>query len=235
MSTKKNHRRLKHGFNVHEHGIASTNGIEGPASQIPGLSHCADAAPEEARPGRRVGIFETDSDYVKLAKQGGQKGLLWHEDSKTNAKPKAPFGFPTNGDAPQKTSKAKRSNSDGLTSGESKESSTKGAMQKIEAPFGGDSKSTWEREDDSFSGKEKASPVDEATDQMQKLSFTALNYGEANRFKRRSYDKKMPPVCMSKLLSFGYVEEDKKSPNDDDASSMTSEQTSSIALEEDLE
>lgn len=64
------------GFNVHEHGIASTNGIEGPASQIPGLSHCADGAPEEARPGRRVGIFETDSDYVKLAKQGGQKGTF---------------------------------------------------------------------------------------------------------------------------------------------------------------
>lgn len=37
----------------------------------------------------------------------------------------------------------------------------------------------------------------------------------------RSYDKKAPPVSMSKLLSHGYVEEKKKSPNDDDASSTT--------------
>lgn len=37
----------------------------------------------------------------------------------------------------------------------------------------------------------------------------------------RSYDKKAPPVSMSKLLSHGYVEDQKKSPNDDDASSTT--------------
>ena len=36
----------------------------------------------------------------------------------------------------------------------------------------------------------------------------------------RCYDKKTPPVSMSKLLSFGYVEEEeKKNSNDDDASS----------------
>lgn len=34
----------------------------------------------------------------------------------------------------------------------------------------------------------------------------------------RSFDKKAAPVSMSKLLSHGYVEE-KKTPNDDDASS----------------
>lgn len=36
----------------------------------------------------------------------------------------------------------------------------------------------------------------------------------------RAHDKKAPPVSMSKLLSHGYVEDKKKSPNDDDASSM---------------
>lgn len=38
----------------------------------------------------------------------------------------------------------------------------------------------------------------------------------------RSYEKKAPPVSMSKLLSHSYVEGKKKSPNDDDASSMIS-------------
>lgn len=37
----------------------------------------------------------------------------------------------------------------------------------------------------------------------------------------RSYDKKAPPVSMSKLLSHGYVEDKKKSPNDDDDASST--------------
>lgn len=52
------------------------NGVVGPTSQIPGLSQSADTAPAQERTsGRRVGIFESDSDYVKLAKQGGHKGL----------------------------------------------------------------------------------------------------------------------------------------------------------------
>lgn len=38
---------------------------------------------------------------------------------------------------------------------------------------------------------------------------------------QRSFDKKAPPVSMSKLLSHGYVEDKKKSPNDDDCSSTT--------------
>lgn len=55
-------------------GAAST-GVTGPTSQIPGLSQSVDeSAPVERISGRRVGIFDTDSDYVKLAKQGGHKG-----------------------------------------------------------------------------------------------------------------------------------------------------------------
>lgn len=55
--------------------LASPNGVVGPSSQIPGLSATADTTPEEkTKGGRRVGIQATDSDYVKLAKQGGQRG-----------------------------------------------------------------------------------------------------------------------------------------------------------------
>lgn len=60
-------------------GVRSTqqpasNGAAGPASQIPGLSQTANITPEERTKGRRVGVQASDSDYVKLAKQGGQKG-----------------------------------------------------------------------------------------------------------------------------------------------------------------
>lgn len=54
--------------------IPNSNGGTGPASQIPGLSQSADTAPVEKGKGRRVGIQATDSDYIKLAKQGGHKG-----------------------------------------------------------------------------------------------------------------------------------------------------------------
>lgn len=51
------------------------SGVTGPTSQIPGLSQSADVStPAERTSGRRVGIFETDSEYVKLAKSGGHKG-----------------------------------------------------------------------------------------------------------------------------------------------------------------
>ncbi|XP_018597057.1 uncharacterized protein C7orf57 homolog isoform X2 [Scleropages formosus] len=234
MSANTNHRRLKQGFHAYKQSAAGANG--GPSSQIPGLSPCANDVPEERTRGRRVGIFETDSDYVKLAKQGGQKGLLWHEETSVAPKPSSQYNVPdwfsADSEAEQKTSQSKRSTPDSKTSGDFKKS----PCSPLDAPFGSDNKSAWEREADSFaSGKEKKSKVNQTAEQMQKLSLTAPDFQEANKFKRKSYDKKQPPVSMSKLLSFGYVEEIEKSPNDDDASSMTSEPASTIALEEDLE
>lgn len=54
--------------------VPNSNGASGPASQIPGLSQSAETVPTEKSKGRRVGIQATDSDYIKLAKQGGHKG-----------------------------------------------------------------------------------------------------------------------------------------------------------------
>ncbi|XP_034034853.1 uncharacterized protein C7orf57 homolog isoform X2 [Thalassophryne amazonica] len=209
-----NHRRTKPG------GIkpgAASSGVTGPTSQIPGLSQSAnESAPLERVSGRRVGIFATDSDYVKLAKQGGHKGLLSH-DVDVEDKPKKPYN-PYNwfgGNESNNGSKAM-----------SPDGELKGALQPLAAPFGTDNNSSWEREADRFVPlKDKMSP-DGAASQMEGLSLT-------NKYKRMSYDKKAPPVSMSKLLSHGYMEDKKKSPNDDDdASSVTSEQTSTIANED---
>lgn len=48
--------------------------INGQISQVPGLSQTIGALPNERAQGRRAGVLESDSDYVKLAKQGGHKG-----------------------------------------------------------------------------------------------------------------------------------------------------------------
>ncbi|KAM7375464.1 hypothetical protein PAMA_014532 [Pampus argenteus] len=208
-----NHRRTKPGGIK---TVAATSGVTGPASQIPGLSQTAEEnTPAERISGRRVGIFESDSDYIKLAKGGGHKGLLSH-DVDVADKPLKPYNPPNwfGGDESKSGGKAT-----------SPDSQMKGGRQVLAAPFGTDNGSSWERETDSFSpDKEKMSP-DGVASEMESLSVT-------NKYKRTCYDKKAPPVSMTKLLSHGYVEEKPKSPNDDDASSVTSEQTSTVATEE---
>ncbi|XP_038157922.1 uncharacterized protein C7orf57 homolog isoform X2 [Cyprinodon tularosa] len=205
-----NHRRTKPG------GIkpgADNSGITGPTSQIPGLCQSAtDSIEVERTSGRRVGIFESDSDYVKLAKQGGHKGLLSHDADADDA-PKKAYNPPNwfGGDESKSGSKAT-----------SPDSQMRAGRQPLAAPFGTDNNSSWEKETDSF--KEKMSPND-AADEIEGLSLT-------NKYKRISYDKKAPPVSMSKLLSHGYMEEKKKSGNDDDTSSVTSEQTSTVMTED---
>ncbi|XP_033050112.1 uncharacterized protein C7orf57 homolog isoform X2 [Trachypithecus francoisi] len=49
-----------------------------PASQIPGLSNLGDSHSRDLPGTRRYWIKETDSEYVKLAKQGGRPDLLKH-------------------------------------------------------------------------------------------------------------------------------------------------------------
>ncbi|RXM31541.1 Uridine phosphorylase 2 [Acipenser ruthenus] len=63
-----------------------------PSSQIPGLGHCSDTRDEKRAHGRRTGVVETDSDYVKLAKQGGQQEFQ-RSPTKGSFQPlAAPFG-----------------------------------------------------------------------------------------------------------------------------------------------
>ncbi|XP_051997321.1 uncharacterized protein C7orf57-like [Xyrauchen texanus] len=226
MAAETNYRRTKPG--VRSTDIASTNGAVGPTSQIPGLSPSADITPEERTKGRRVGVQSSDSDYIKLAKQGGQKGLLWHDDpvETKSSSYKPPNWF---SDAPDdQESGDKATTPEGFGKCQSK-----GAAQPLEPPFGTESCPVWERESDD------SKKIIHATSELQKISLSQKEIDEVNKFKKTSHvKKKETPVNMSKLLSFGYVEETKTSPNDDDndaASSITSEQTCTIEPEDDVE
>uniref|UniRef100_A0A3P9QGF5 Uncharacterized protein n=1 Tax=Poecilia reticulata TaxID=8081 RepID=A0A3P9QGF5_POERE len=175
---------------------AANSGVTGPTSQIPGLCQTAtESAAVERVSGRRVGIFETDSDYVKLAKQGGHKGLLSHDVDDDDA-PKKAYNPPNwfGGDDGSKAS--------------SPDSQMKAGRRPLAAPFGTDNNSSWERETDSFShGKEKMPLHLLLLPLFQFLSQLSFIFHLP------------PPVSMSKLLSHGYMEEKKKSGNDDDTSS----------------
>lgn len=201
--------------------IPTANGASGPSSQIPGLSQNANDAPEEKTKGRRVGIQASDSDYVKLAKQGGHRGLLSHDDVDEDVQSKS-------------SSSMKRP--EWLAGTDGQLSQGKASTQRLVAPFGTDDSSAWDIESDGAgANKTKDSKVSPVAQDFEKLALSPEEIEEACKYKRLSHDKKAAaPVSMTKLLSFGYMEDEKKSP-EDDASSMTSEQTSTIAPEDELE
>ncbi|MED6288282.1 hypothetical protein CHARACLAT_025012 [Characodon lateralis] len=165
--------------------------VDGHISQIPGLSPTISSPTEEKLRGRRVAVLESDSDYVKLAKQGGHKGLLCHEEInvfKPNAY-KPPDWFCTDSRDPIPLSTQKNN---------------PGAYLPLEAPFGTDNMTTWER--DSGNSNEKEKNPDANCNQMEELQ-TSNQYG--SKYRRITFNKKPAPVDMSKLLSFGYAEDSK--------------------------
>ncbi|KAK2906138.1 uncharacterized protein C7orf57-like [Channa argus] len=173
----------------------------GHISQIPGLSPNIASLPEKAR-GRRVGVRESDSDYVKLAKQGGHKGLLWHEETvldKPNSY-KPPGWFCT---ASEDNDEPSLINSE--------EKKNPGVSQLLEPPFGTDTMSAWERDDSSSNGKEN-NYID--CSQMEPFQSPSQPF-EASKFKRIVFDKKPAPVDMTKLLSFGYAGDNKSKASPD--------------------
>ncbi|XP_023695894.1 uncharacterized protein C7orf57-like [Paramormyrops kingsleyae] len=236
MSGDADHRRKKQGIKTFQLGDPVSNGSRGPTSQIPGLSHNVEAGPEERTRGRRVGIFETDSDYVKLAKQGGQKGLLWHDEpsvaTKAGGQYKPPDWFAAELDSKENECLTQRTSAVIMTPEETKKILTEGTFQPITAPFGGDNKSAWERENDIKSPDQEK--ISEVNQEMDKMTLTSDDVHQVNKFKKTSFEKKPTPVSMSKLLSFGYAEDEKKSPNgdDDDESSVTSDPRDPTLAEE---
>ncbi|XP_073329246.1 uncharacterized protein C7orf57-like [Pagrus major] len=179
------------------------HGINGHISQIPGLSPAIITLPEEKARGRRVGVLESDTDYVKLAKQGGHKGLLWHEETITSkACPYKPPDWFCNASADD--SEPSLINSE--------EKKHPGAFQQLEPPFGTDNMSAWERDDSSSNGKEKNDDI--LSNQMEKLQ-SPNQYHQTSKFKRIVFDKRPAPVDMSKLMSFGYAEDNKPIANAD--------------------
>ncbi|XP_055008508.1 uncharacterized protein C7orf57 homolog isoform X2 [Boleophthalmus pectinirostris] len=161
----------------------------------PGLSPTLKALSDERVRGRRVGLMAGDSEYIKLAKQGGHKGLLWHNDSSSTSSPrsyKVPDWF----------SPAHDGNNPSLITSEHKRSPR--AFQRREPPFGSDNMSAWEREDTSINTNTVNNNIPD--EEPEKLPSQKL---ERSKFRRLVFDKKPPPVNMSTLLSFGYVGESK--------------------------
>ncbi|XP_035030315.1 uncharacterized protein C7orf57 homolog [Hippoglossus stenolepis] len=190
---------LTHDVEETESGVTTGyNPMKANISQIPGLSAITSFPHDENAQGRRHIVRDTDSDYVKLAKQGGQKGLLWHEvtvAAKPNAYTPPNWFFHPSED----NSKPSLINT--------VEKKIPAVFQPLEPPFGSDSMTAWERGAGSnTSHKEKNN--NGHYDQKEKLLPPNQNL-EISKFRRMVHDKRPAPIDMSKLLSFGYADEDK--------------------------
>ncbi|XP_053295130.1 uncharacterized protein C7orf57 homolog [Pleuronectes platessa] len=173
-------------------------------SQIPGLSPLASFPPDENAPGRRNAVRDTDSDYVKLSKQGGQKGLLRHEPT-VAAKPNA-YTPPSWNFYPSE-------NKSNLSLNNTVEKKIPEVFQPLEPPFGSDSLTAWERT--GTSNTRRTDKNNNGHYNQQENLLTPNQNLEFSKFRRMVHDKKPAPTDMSKLLSFGYADEDKPTSHTD--------------------
>ncbi|KAK9537548.1 hypothetical protein VZT92_005154 [Zoarces viviparus] len=159
------------------------------------------APPEERARGRRSGVLESDSDFVKISKQGGHKELLWHKEIMTS-KPE-PYKPPSWFCTARKPSEEKK---------------THLAFKPAEPPFGTDNMSIWERDDSNSSGngKEKNNNVHyiQTAREREKPQPSSQN-DVKKQFKKITFGKNEAPIDMSKLLSFGYAGDNKPTDNID--------------------
>uniref|UniRef100_A0A8C3J2B3 Chromosome 7 open reading frame 57 n=1 Tax=Calidris pygmaea TaxID=425635 RepID=A0A8C3J2B3_9CHAR len=186
-----------------------------PTSQIPGLG---DLAPHEAVPGsRRKWIKETDSAYVRLAKQGGRPDLLNHYTAVTMKTSPAAYAAPdwyTHCSNPPATNEPRSyisSLPDYMIHREFKADDHHGNSYKTRrGPFDFDMKSVWQRDAEDKENTEK-----------KKVKLPAINPKYPSRTPNVSTNKEFsgknklsfPPmpaqrkneaVNFSKLISNGY-------------------------------
>ncbi|XP_077414522.1 uncharacterized protein C7orf57 homolog [Vanacampus margaritifer] len=188
-------------------GKKGYHGLKGQISQIPGLSPVITTVSNEMKIGKRMGVLDSDSDYIKLAKQGGHKGLLSYEE----AHPPKPNSFDSADvllDGPIEAF----NNLSVICTKERKTPST--SSQRPLPPFWTDNMSAWERDDGSPRTEKKNKVPGKPL-----VHWQSTNPDEVGgKFRRTVSSKKSSPINMSKLLSFGYVDEDKPSTSETESS-----------------
>ncbi|XP_019714145.1 uncharacterized protein C7orf57-like [Hippocampus comes] len=187
-------------------GKKGFHGTKGQISQIPGLSPVISTVGDVTKIGKRVGVVDTDSEYVKLAKQGGHKGLLYFDETPTS-KPNSFDAADSLLDGPIDA----LGNQSVICTKERK--SPRAFSQRPLPPFWTDNMSAWERDDGSPRKEKKTVPEK----QLVQWQASSQNNG-GSKFRRTVSTKNTSPVNMSKLLSFGYVDDDKLTTSETESS-----------------
>lgn len=190
-----------------------------PASQIPGLSHLRDTPNGHPFGTRRYWIKETDSEYVKLAKQGGRPDLLRHFSSSgtRKASPLAytlPDWYIHHSKPPTAAQRQIPTVSlpDYMVYEEFNPAQSNGSnYESKRGPFDFDMKTVWQRDADELEEKKKVKLPAINSKNLSKVG-TPLGSKDSASAGRLSFppmpgQKHSSPTNFSKLISNGYKDE----------------------------
>ncbi|XP_054847600.1 LOW QUALITY PROTEIN: uncharacterized protein C7orf57 homolog [Eublepharis macularius] len=211
----------------------NSEGPPQPASQIPGLGDIGESHSEITFGGRRRWIKDTDSEYVKLAKQGGQPDLLRHftpMPRKMSVMSYAPPDWYMHHSKPlADESKLRVSNMPDYMTHEEFKTEQAASYEPKRGPFDFDMKSVWQRDAEDKENKEKKEEngiqvAGSPSSTKEEIKLPAITpkyphrtpqpiatkeFHEGNRvyFPPMPAHKKNEPVNFSKLISSGYGDE----------------------------
>ncbi|XP_019396721.1 PREDICTED: uncharacterized protein C7orf57 homolog isoform X2 [Crocodylus porosus] len=187
-----------------------------PKSQIPGLGDFMEPSSEITFGGRRKWIKDTDSEYVKLAKQGGQPDLLKYYPPTTRKSSPVAYALPdwyihhTKTPVIDESKTYVSSMPDYMVHEEFKSEQQNSNYETKQGPFDFDVKSVWQRDAEDKENKEKKKVKLPAIkpkypNRMQNAP-TNKEFHEGNRlyFPPMPVQKNGEPVNFSKLISNGY-------------------------------
>ncbi|XP_059964500.1 uncharacterized protein C7orf57 homolog isoform X2 [Mesoplodon densirostris] len=210
-----------------------------PASQIPGLSDQREA-PRGYTPGeRRYLVKETDSEYVKLSKQGGQPDLLKHFASGTRKGSPVAYSVPDwYGHHSQPPTANRRqvpavSIPDYMVHEDSHPGHASGNYEYRRGPFDFDMKTVWQREAEELEKEEKkvrlpaiksmypskaGTPLGPKDPAGSKLSFPPINGYNAEWLQQQADpDKRTPQTSRASASSPSQSPWDTEPPPDPEA------------------
>ncbi|XP_069469427.1 uncharacterized protein C7orf57 homolog isoform X2 [Ambystoma mexicanum] len=221
---------------------ANTQVPNPPASQIPGLSDLAEPHGELAIESRRKWIRDTDSDYVKLSKQGGRPDLLKQTAPAARKSPVA-YSVPDWYTHEPMTPQAKETDAatsympDYMVHEDSKVEDPDNKYESRRGPFDFDVKTVWQRDvdDNEKENQEEKKhiklPAIKASFKPEKTTIVPNRVPPSTSSKQEPLGKKvvfppMPtsrsndPVNFSKLLSNGYGDDWIQQRNDRDKKTL---------------
>ncbi|KAM9077339.1 uncharacterized protein C7orf57 homolog isoform 1-T2 [Megaptera novaeangliae] len=210
-----------------------------PASQIPGLSDLREAPSGHTLRERRYLVKETDSEYVKLAKQGGQPDLLKHfAPGTTKGSPVAyslPDWYVHHSQPPTADRRQVPAVSipDYMVYEESNPDHVSGNYESRRGPFDFDMKSVWQREAEELEKEKKkvrlpaikskypskaGTPLGPKDPAGSKLSFPPINGYKAEWLQQRADpDKRTPQTSRASASSPSQSPWDAELPPDPEA------------------
>uniref|UniRef100_A0A8C5KM39 Predicted gene 11992 n=1 Tax=Jaculus jaculus TaxID=51337 RepID=A0A8C5KM39_JACJA len=188
-----------------------------PASQIPGLSDLGESNNGDTSHARRYWVKETDSEYVKLAKQGGRPDLLKHFAPGTRKGSPVAYSLPdwyihhSKPPTAQQREVPMVSMPDYMVYEEFNPNQANGSYESRRGPFDFDMKTIWQREAEELEKKEKKVRLPAINSKYPSKAGTPVGpkdpAGSRLSFPPMPSQKNSSPTNFSKLISNGYKDE----------------------------